>query len=543
VNVVPKRAGEEPLIAFTPDYSSDSEFGGHIDVGRRFGKDKEFGVRFNGVFRDGDTAVDNQSRESRLAALGLDYRGDRVRLSSDLGYQEQDIQGTRSAIQVASGVDVPKAPDNRSNIVPWAFSNPEVFYGTVRGEFDITEDITAFAAIGGSRRRQQAIVVNRTVIDAQGTLAAGNTSPLGRKVEAYTYEAGLRGAVETGPVHHQAVLAHTRFAREERLQVASFAFPATNLYDPTYNSGPSSSLIPDPDDAPKSSEGTLSSTALADTLSILDERIQLTFGVRFQRLESTNYNRTTGAVTSTYGDSAITPAVGLVIKPWRNVSLYANYIEGLEEGDTAPTGAANAGEVFAPYITKQYEAGAKVDFGRFTTTISAYQIAQPSTFTDPGSNVFTVDGEQRNRGLEFNVFGEAADGLRLLGGVSYIDSELTKTAGGVNDGNNGIGVPDISLILAGEWDTPFFKGLTLSGRVTHNGSFYRNAANTQKAPAWTQLDIGASYAIERSNHSPIIVRASVENVFDADFWTTADNGGSLILSDPRTFKLSATFSF
>ena len=39
---------------------SDSQFGGHLDVGRRFGSDKEFGVRANAVYRDGSGPVENR---------------------------------------------------------------------------------------------------------------------------------------------------------------------------------------------------------------------------------------------------------------------------------------------------------------------------------------------------------------------------------------------------------------------------------------------------------------------------------------------------
>ena len=79
INVVPKRAPDEPLTQFTANYVSASQFGGHADIARRFGADKQFGVRFNGVFRSGQTDVQCNSEQRALAALGLDFRGDHVR--------------------------------------------------------------------------------------------------------------------------------------------------------------------------------------------------------------------------------------------------------------------------------------------------------------------------------------------------------------------------------------------------------------------------------------------------------------------------------
>ena len=44
INLVPKRAGDEPLTRFTTTYMSDAQIGGHLDVGRRLGDDQQFGV-------------------------------------------------------------------------------------------------------------------------------------------------------------------------------------------------------------------------------------------------------------------------------------------------------------------------------------------------------------------------------------------------------------------------------------------------------------------------------------------------------------------
>jgi iron complex outermembrane receptor protein len=144
----------------------------------------------------------------------------------------------------------------------------------------------------------------------------------------------------------------------------------SNIYNQVFGPGPDKSLQPSPGDAKKFQDLTLSGTALADTLSILDERVQLTLGARYQRIDSTFFNITTGAVTSNYNEGKITPMVGLVVKPWQRLALYANYIQGLQEGPVAPLTAANAGEGFDPFVTKQYEVGAKLDFGRFATTLA-----------------------------------------------------------------------------------------------------------------------------------------------------------------------------
>src|SRR5258708_22097287 len=60
VNVVPKRALNKDLTRVTMDYASDSQVGEAIDLSRRFGSDRQFGIRFNGLHRQGGTPLDNQ---------------------------------------------------------------------------------------------------------------------------------------------------------------------------------------------------------------------------------------------------------------------------------------------------------------------------------------------------------------------------------------------------------------------------------------------------------------------------------------------------
>ena len=90
VNLVTKMANDEPLTQLETRYMSDAQFGAHADVGRRFGTNKEFGIRFNGSGDGGDTPVDTQHAKFGTAALNLDYRGDRVRMSADLALRRRD---------------------------------------------------------------------------------------------------------------------------------------------------------------------------------------------------------------------------------------------------------------------------------------------------------------------------------------------------------------------------------------------------------------------------------------------------------------------
>lgn len=543
INIVPKRAGSEPLTRFTGSYLSDSVYGGHADIGRRFGENQEFGIRFNGAYRKGDTAIDRQSTEETVGALGLDYSGERLRLSADIIYQQQNIDRVVRQFSVdPSLTDIPRAPDGDLNYPGYGYSDMQDFSTALRGEFDINEHLTVYGGYGERDSRMDAVAGNPNIDNLAGDFSS-NPAWQVFDVNSHSAEAGIRTNFETGSIKHRATLGATRLVQNTDI---SFQFPAvptrfSNLYDPVYSGTPSKiGLL---GHATKYTTSDLTSYALADTLSFLDDRVLLTLGVRHQRVEAQNYDymaRSNAKAGPGYDESDVTPAVGIVVKPWHNVSLYANYIEGLSQGPTAPIGASNAGEMFSPFITKQKEAGVKLDWGKFATTVSLFEIERPSGVLNPGG-VFDVNGEQRNRGIELSVFGEVMDHVRLLGGLAYTDGKLTKTEGGTFDDNYAIAVPKVQANLGAEWDTWFVPGLTLNGRVVYTSKQYVDQANNLSIPQWTRVDIGARYRTEL-NDTPVTLRANVENLFDKAYWGSS-NSGFLYLGAPRTLLLSATVDF
>ncbi|MPZ34333.1 MAG: TonB-dependent receptor [Rhodospirillales bacterium] len=316
----------------------------------------------------------------------------------------------------------------------------------------------------------------------------------------------------------------------------------TNIYDPIVVAKPNIPTL----QANKVSTTTLSSLGLADTLSAAGKRIQLTAGARLQQVTAANFNPTTGAQTSYYNQSALSPSVALVFKPWQNVSIYGNWIQGLERGTIVGATFANAGEIFPPYKSTQYEAGIKVDWGKFTTTASVFQISRPFTFADVTTNTLVLGGDQRNQGVELNVFGEPMEGVRLLGGVMFLDAVLAKTQSGLTDGWIAPFSPGFSLNLAGEWDLPFVRGLTLNGRIVYTGSQYIDTTWPRRSlPEWTRFDLGARYAFENPGAKGrlLVARFNVENVLDSNYWVSGTAATTLFLGMPRKFLLSLTADF
>lgn len=358
-------------------------------MGRRFGQDQQFGVRFNGVHREGDAATDHQKQKADLASLALDWRGERARLSLDLYDADQRITGQNRGMGLAAGVAVPRPPKAGSLLNPdWATVESKDKGAILRGEFDLSEQLTAYAAVGSSKSDYAyngAMIA--TVINDAGDLRS-SMGQLKFQVRKVSAETGLKGQFQTGEIKHQWSLNATQYSDKKKdwgRRSVPGADWTTNIYHPTW--GPK---------APTSwplimhSESRLRSYGVADTLSVLDDRLQLTLGVRRQEVLSDTFSVSTGKRTSRYDESATTPAAAVLFKATDDLSLYANYIEGLSKGGMAPLTAANAGAIFAPYKTKQKEVGLKLDLGSFTHTLALYEITRPGSYTDPATNIYSM---------------------------------------------------------------------------------------------------------------------------------------------------------
>ncbi|WP_333892819.1 TonB-dependent siderophore receptor, partial [Atlantibacter subterraneus] len=291
---------------------------------------------------------------------------------------------------------------------------------------------------------------------------------------------------------------------------------------------------------------------LSDTLGVLDDKLLLTLGARHQKVAVRNYSNATGAETanSRYDQSRWMPTYGLVYKAWDEVSFYANHTEALQPGQAAPKGTSNYGESTDIVHSKQNEVGVKMDYGRIGGSLALYEIKKPSGFnvasSDPNAlPTWKMDGEQRNRGIELNVFGEPLLGLRVNGSATWIDAELTKTQNGVNKGNDPIGIPSYVMVLGAEYDIQPVQGLTATARVNRTGSQYANAANTKKLDAYTTLDLGVRYKMQlNQDRNEMTWRVGVDNVTNENYWSSVDDGGTYIFQgEPRTLKVSMSYDF
>ncbi|MCJ2122630.1 TonB-dependent receptor [Methylobacterium sp. J-077] len=545
VNVVTKRAPDEPLTRATVDYASTTRGGAEIDVARRYGDAKQIGVRINAAGLGGATPIDQTAQRNGVGSLALDYDGDRLRLFLDVIGQHDAYDAQTRGGNPDQGLRVPRAPDPRRNMSQnFDFSRADSLTALGRAEFDLTSDITLFAALGGNRftyDKQENPAF--TLLDAQGNTRVNSIFQSG-STSTLSGETGARARFDTGWVKHEAVFTATYLDQDLTLGQITYPNYLSNLYAPVRLAWPGQPLDAGTFPRGRASYDRMTSYAVADTMSVADGLVELMVGARRQEIELGNYAPVTGLLGTAYDKSATTPAFGLVVRPTEVLSLYANAVQGLT-ALRAPGSAMKSTQTFPPARSRQYEIGAKLDFKTFGATLAAFQITQPAGNVDPVTNVFGVGGTQRNRGFEGTIFGEIVPDLRVIAGATLLDARWRRTRGGLYDGNPATGAPRVQATTGLEWDTPVLRGLTAIATIVYTGASYAGTTFTNlpfsKIQDWTTVDLGLRYATLVQD-KPVTLRATMSNVTDNHYWIANPNG-ALILGVPRTVWLSASVDF
>ena len=552
INFIPKRAGEEPITRLSLSYGNGHQFKQNLDIGRR-SDDGQYGVRVNLMNRRGSTGIGDERKEANSIVAGFDVKKERFRASVDLGYAYNRVENQQYRLVIdnliTAGGSLPDLDPDTSYGAPGTFRRVTEKFGMARAEYDLNKDWSVYGAFG-LRSTSMDYYYNETRVRSGSTTAIQSRFRYNNQInKALSGEFGVKGTVMTGDLKHELNLAasHISYTRYMYNRNTATYGSAGTIVNPDFSILPASAYISDMNwYQPKNDDNTFRSLALTDIITTGDDKWIFMIGGRFQQAKVNTYNTTLnsasfGANTASYKEHAFSPSFGIVHKIHPKTALYANYMQALEVGEqVTDTSAANYGEVFAPYKTKQYEFGAKFDFGSFTSTLSFFNINRPSLIQNTTTTYYELGGETRHKGIELNFFGEPVKGTRLLGGITWLDATYTKTANGSNVGNRVPAVSRLNAVLGLEQDIRSVEGLTLTTRARYTGSSYYNAANTFRLSPFTVWDLGARYKFNAGS-TPVTVRADVFNVFDKHYWRAVQSG--VFLGDGRTFAISVSADF
>jgi len=275
-----------------------------------------------------------------------------------------------------------------------------------------------------------------------------------------------------------------------------------------------------------------------DRLSILDERLQVILGLRYE--EYYNGSGPVYPLATVFRTDAWAPGASLVYKPATNASIYASYLSGLEESGVAGPNNTNDGQVLPPLKSTQYEIGAKAQvLGGTLLQLGLFELKHPSTYTN-SANALVPNGLARSEGAEFSASGE------IVNSVSMIGSALLLTDRQINAGNlatNGLqteDTPHLTLSDFVEWRTPV-KGLSASAGIYFMGRRAVNNSDQGFVGGYTTYSAGLGYAFKLGKVR-YVLRGAGDNLTNKRAWSSV--GASLASAQlPDLVKFSLTASY
>lgn len=540
VNVVSKRAGAQPVTQIQLTGDAEGSYGGGIDIGRRFGT---VGVRLNGYAGHLEFPIDGVDGRRAVAAGAFDWQATRrLSLKLDVEYYRRATDepgGIRlpdavGAVRGAGGtITLPAVPDPQRQLAPR--NAPYVTWVNnvlARGDYDLGGGWNVRVEGGRAQARRDRAQSNLERLN----VATGNGVLVSVRTRDQDYRNGyaraeLSGAVDTFGIHHELLFGYTRNRQVQTDQHRqSFRNVAQNLYAPRVVDF--DTLVPT---VMRVGVGSVNVDTGAYVLDIahLGERWTAIGGVRH-----VDYATETGAQRFTV--RTWTPTAGLVFRPTARSSLYATYIEGLESAGTAPDGTANAGDVLAPVVSRQYELGARIEVAGALASLAGFVIDRGLDYTD-ARNVQVVDGRALHRGVEASVQGEVLRGVSVMLSGQYLDAVQRRTGIAAQNGKQVENTPNWAGSAFAEYRPAFARDVSINAGAYHTGSRWSDPQNRALLPAYTTYSLGASYRWTLAQGARMTARINADNLTDARYWATG--GTTLYAGLGRTVRASLTLDY
>ncbi|HEU0184825.1 MAG TPA: TonB-dependent siderophore receptor [Blastocatellia bacterium] len=473
--------------------------------------------------------------------------GSRTRLTFSYFYLEQDNISDYGIPWVPADNNALRALRNQPAPVP-----RDTFYGfrdrdyehlrsdlaTVKIERDFNDSITLRNQLRfGYSSRDSIATPPRFTTDVNSTAINREMRSWMAEDRAVDNQTDMRARFSTGKVEHSLVTGLALTYENNQRQNRNAANSPTTL------------LNPNPDDVypgvvtlvPGFSDLTGKSVALYafDTVK-LSKYVELNGGLRFDRFDvDGNSLSSTGIISPLKRlDEMVSWRGGLVVKPKEEGSIYVSYATSLNPSLEGLSYNA-ASTALDPEKTYNLEVGSKWDLvdDRLSVNAAIFNVNKTNArTTDPVTNVVTLNGDVRVRGIEFGASGGITRALRVFGAYTLLDAEIVESVNPLEVGRRLQNTPRNSFNV---WTTYLLPHrITLGGGPRLVGRRFGNNTNSRQVDAYWLLDAMASFPV--SKH--LDLRVNLYNLTN-DYYFDRLGGGHIVPGAGRSVLVSAGFRF
>ena len=529
---------------------------GAVDLGGRAGENKEFGYRINAAAEKVDSYAPATAGNRQLLAVAADWR-----LSKDSILEAEFEYSKRSQPSVPgmslTGTTLP-TPNAKLNINNQAWSQPVVLEGltgTVKFEQAINSSWRWLAQAGTQNLKSQDRVAFPYGCTDGDNYYANTYCPNGNfdlfdfhsdneNRHSTSAKLEVKGDIDTTFVKTNTTLGMLVNRVKDRFDMQAYNFSGTgNLYN--FTALPTDGTLT----GQNTNRDERSTELYVNQSQKWSENFSTWAGVRFTRLSRQSV-RTDGSRKTDYNQNLNTGFVAASYQINPAHMAYASFGQGVES-EVAPGRSryTNAGEALPTLTSKQFEIGVKGALEQLRWSAAWFDITRPM-FGDLGSCGKTatctrqVDGTAQHSGVELTLSTAAASAAQpwhVDGGVTVINAKRQgSTIDATQNGLRPTNVPDWILRLNAAYKITTVPGLELNGHLSHEGKRAVLPDNSVNIPAWTRLDLGASYVTKIGNNKTTL-SFGVENVLNKSYFKESPYQFShvyLFPGAPRTARLS-----
>lgn len=556
LNGTTKRATTDPVTHYTQRFSGRSTWTEDLDVGRRFGKNNEWGIRVNAHNEDGGLSMEGADVRDKSIYINLDHQDEKSMTNIFGGYYDWKVNGGQrwlSASKVTKG-NLAEAPDGKTDLSfdgQTKYNHGMLF--TLNHVQKFSDKWSGFINGGYGHYSEHKYDPN------SGSLTLGDNGKLSGTFRDYisdstsTYwQVGVSNKAAIGNVKNDLSFAVDYFMyKSKALNTGSNSGQATiagDLWNGVHIVGTPIFGVDSKgnnfDDLGYSKEHAYAAT-LADRFEFGKASLYAALQYRDTETESAS-----GAKVS---KDSLNPTFAIAYKPVENLSVYASYAQSYTKPVEVGKDYVNKGEIFDPIKNKQTEIGVKYENAGMLHSFALFQLDQASYMVEgdtanPKDAYYTQNGKNEFKGIEYSITGKVAPKWNVMGGLMYLHGERTDTPSvswdskdkklkptTSKDGWYATGTPKWNAVLATEYEADQNNSAIL--RMNYVGKSHVND-NGVMAPDYMTFDLGYKHKTT-INTTPVTLSAMCYNVLGKDYWIS--RGTSVALGAPRTLMLSAQF--
>lgn len=550
INYVTKRAKDKDITTVSLNGNSFGQYGTAIDIGRKFGADREFGIRINAAGQHLETGVKGASGHGEFMSVAADWQAtkdlaikfDYEKISKDVIEQAQ----IRVASRINGVIAVPLPPDPRVLLSgPWAYYRPRTENVDLKAEYKISPEWKMLAEYGESNSVRE----ERKTDQIYFTDAASVISGLGKdsinlvKDQQYHnkfYRAEFYGKLKVADLDHDLTVGYSSSERAQNIpNTVTAAQQAINIYSPiirTVTPVPPSTIQPATSYFP-----TVSSDAGAyvyDSIKLTDKS-KFTVGVRSTKYFYSAIDQKTNYYTEK-NYNITSPAAGLSYDFAPRSTVYASVMSSFEDGGAAPYGTTNQYQILEPTAAKQKEVGLKTSYWPgVRSSLTYFNIERANNVTVTNANkttTFIRDGNVDYEGVEttHSVTFNKNWGLDLAG--QWLKAVQNPDLNIALSGKRPPGIPNLSGNLRLVHTSTDVAGLKLNLGANYMSSKFVDNYESASINSFTVYSAGASYATSIQGQKTMLT-TQIDNLTNLRYWSGV-NGTTYAVGLPRSLKFN-----